>query len=288
MDGELFNWLYHRLLDDPNARRTPRCTFGDGLIALIGLYAALNNRSVRWAACVGNWPIWCRRVRRPSYSRLVRRLATPSVATLLRTVDAELVRRLGRRGDVIADGKPLVVGGFSRDPDATRGHVPGGFAVGYRLHVLRDAATGVIAAATVTGLADGEATVLRPLVRNSDLSGRAVRADANYDSNRLYACVAGRGGRLIAPRKKPRTGLGHGRHHPDRLRAIRELESCPLARRRHTRLRGDVERAFADLGNVVGLWSLPPFVRRLRRVRRWVRAKLLLYHLALVLKQVAA
>jgi hypothetical protein len=282
MDGELLRWLYHRFTKDRTCRRTPHCTYSDGMIALVGLFAVLSNRSVRWASVRANWPVWQKRPL-PSYSQLRRRLATPSVATLMRQLNDQLTDQLGRSTHKAADGKPLVVGGFTKDRDATRGHVPGGLARGYRLHAVRDGVTGVIDVAAVTGLADGEATVLRPMLRRTNLRGCLLRADANYDSNALYALAASRGGRLIAPRRKRGRGLGHHPQHPDRLKAIAELEHDPEARRSHRLWRADIERGFADLCNRAGLFALPPFVRRLKRVRRWVRAKLLLYHLRLVL-----
>jgi hypothetical protein len=123
------------------------------------------------------------------------------------------------------------------------------------------------------------------MLRRADLRGCVLRADANYDSNALYALTASRGGRFVAPRRKPGRGLGHHPQHADRLRAIGELERDPAARQSHRRWRADIERGFADLCNRAGLFALPPFVRRLKRVRRWVRAKLLLYHLRLLLDQ---
>ena len=119
----------------------------------------------------------------------------------------------------------------------------------------------------------------RALVARLDLTGAAVRCDSNDDSNRLYAGVAARGGRLVAPRKKPHTSPGHHARHPDRLRAIRRLERCDQAYEAHERHRIAVEQAFARLTNLpLGLAPLPNFVRRLPRVRRWVAAKITLYH----------
>lgn len=57
MDGQLLCWLYRRL----KALHTCDCTYSDGLIALFCLYAAANNRSLRWASCRRHWPIWCQR-----------------------------------------------------------------------------------------------------------------------------------------------------------------------------------------------------------------------------------
>ena len=89
------------------------------------------------------------------------------------------------------------------------------------------------------------------------------------------------GHHLLAPRGKPGTGLGHRRQSPHRLRCIAMLEPPPHAsrfgRRLHGAHRGRIER---DFGNLVGfgggLQGLPPWVRRIWRVRNWVHAKLLI------------
>jgi hypothetical protein len=84
----------------------------------------------------------------------------------------------------------------------------------------------------------------------------------------------------VCPRAKPGTGLGHHYQSPDRVRAIDMLE--PPARVNGFgpslyRLRTDIERAFAQLACFGGgLATLPPWVRRIGRVRRWVTAKLLI------------
>lgn len=285
MDGELLRWLYHRLLHGVTARRSRRCVYSDGLIALAGLFAAGHNRSVRWASDRRNWPVWFK-PRLPSYSQLRRRLLHKNVATLLRQVNDELAAGLGRSGVLSVDGKALTVAMHSRDPDATIGRVRGGFGRGYALHVVRDGKTSVILTAAVCGLRRGEATVARRLIRRASLNDAVLRADANYDSVRLYRDVATRGGRLIAVRRKRGRGISHSHpQHPDRLAAIATLEQSPDGHATHLRERSDVERGFADLGQCVGLFALPPFVRRLHRVRRWVRAKLLLYHLTLWMRR---
>ena len=95
------------------------------------------------------------------------------------------------------------------------------------------------------------------------LNGVTLRADSNYDSNKLYRAVARRKGRLIASRKKPGTGLGHTKHHPDRLKAIGELERTDEALRAHRRHRIRVEQTLGHLTNLpFGLSPLPNCVRR--------------------------
>lgn len=290
MDDQLLNVLYHRLYAPGKVPRPANCRYSDALVVLIYFLGVVRERSPRWARQPRNWPLWMRRLKPPSYSQLMRRLATPSVQDLIADVNAEARDRLPRAGEKVCDGKPLVVGGYSRDPDAAAGRLPGGgWGRGHKLHVIVDAAGGAVDAFELTALDAGEATVARRLVARAgpDLAGVLLRGDANYDSNPLYAAVAARGGRLVAPRKKPGTGLGHQPHHPHRLRAIDELERRGTgSARAHKRHRIRVEQVLGHLTNLpFGLSPLPNFVRRRRRVARWVLAKIALYHLALILRQ---
>jgi hypothetical protein len=136
-----------------------------------------------------------------------------------------------------------------------------------------------VEAFTVTGLGGGESTAARELlVPAADLRGALVLGDPNYDSNPLYAAVSAAGGRLLAPRRKPGTGFGHGtEQHPDRLRAVDELERTAGGLRGFRRLRLGVEQAFGLMTHL-GLGAPPPWVRRLPRVRMWVMGKVLVYH----------
>ena len=291
-DELLLSRMYHRLFHDPSLAQTAGCVYSDASIAFAHFLAKQQNRSMLWASDQHNWPICYRRVRLPGYSQIMRRLKTASIQALLRRLEAEFRAALPDSREKICDGKPLVVGGFSKDHDARTGKVPGGFARGYRLHLIIDSLSGAIEAFEVTPLDVGEPTVMRRLVQRSDaslLQNAILRGDSNYDSNRLYRAVAARHGRLIAPRKKPGRGLGHHRHHADRLRAVHELERAPDAAQRlreHKRRRVRVEQSLAHLTNVpFGLWALPNHVRGLRRVREWVRSKIVLYHLYRSLSQ---
>jgi hypothetical protein len=280
MDDELLRYLYHRLLGPARAASDRFRQFSDGVIALIYLLAVLQDRSPHWAANKRNWPLWLRRVLPcPSYSQLIRRLKTASVVQLIGQVNAELREHLPRSALKCCDGKPLVVGGFSKDPDARWGKVPDGWAKGYKLHVVVDS-LGAIEVFAVTPLNAYEAKVAARLVCQLDLRQTLIRADASYDSNVLYAAVNARGGRLLAPRRRPGRGLGHCTQHPDRLRAIAELEGDPATLKAHRRERTCVERILGQLTNLpFGLSPLPNFARRLRRVSLWVLGKITLYHL---------
>ena len=283
MDDEL-HAVYRFLFPARTPVRTPGHTYPDAMIAWIELFRVGRHLSMRAAMQRRHWPLWMRHRPSPSYSQFKRRVATDAVQQLIQRVGDHFAACCPRTGDKAVDGKPLTVGGFSKDPDATRGHVPGGWARGYRLHAVIDAA-GPIESWQITALHAGEATVAREVLRRLDLREATVRADANFDSNALYQQVATQGGRMVTPRRKPHTGLGHGRHHPDRLRAIAELEQTPGGKAAHDRHRVRIEQVFGRLSLLAtGLWSLPPSVRRLSRVTRYVRSKITLYHAHLALK----
>jgi hypothetical protein len=286
MDDQLLLSIYHRLFNSENIRQPTHCHFSDSIIVLIHFLAVIRDRSMAWAYQKSNWPLWMRRLERPSYSQWMRRLRMPSARLLIATLNLEYRNTLPCSAEKFCDGKPLVVGGFSKDPDTGKGKLPGdGWGRGYKVHVLVDAC-GAVELFTVTALGDGEPTVMRRLVKLAELKGATIRADCNYDSNSLYADVAEQGGRLIAPRKKPGKGLGHHRHHPDRLKAIEELEKSEELLKAHKHHRIRVEQALGHLTNLsFGLSPLPNFVRRRHRVAMWVLTKITLYHLYLNLSK---
>jgi hypothetical protein len=288
MDGQLLRALYHELLVAGKHQRPRRCTYSDNLIVFLYFFAVLQNASLRWAHDRRHWPLWMRRLPRISYSEFLRRLATASVRQLIEGLNQDLRARLPQTREKCVDGKPLTVGVYTKDREARCGLVAEHFfARGYKLHAIVDS-SGAVDAFCVTPLNAGEASVARErLVSAVDWRGVVLRADANYDSNALYCALAERGGRFVAPRRKPGTGLGHGRNsHPDRLRAILDLEHDDAGRRAHRRHRVRVEQAFGHLTNVsFGLFALPNSVRRLHRVERWVLAKITLYHLYLSLRK---
>jgi hypothetical protein len=286
MDDERLRAVYRFLRNEPGLWRTPRCVHSDAIIVLILFFGVLHQLSEPEALVRRRWPVWTRKLRFPSRSQFNRRAKRESVREAIGRIDEAFRSELPRTQEKACDGKPLIVGGFSKDPDATRGHVPGGWARGYKLHAIVDAG-GAVENWRLTPLNTGEATVTREMVEQhpTPLHGTRLRGDSNYDSVPLYTAVERAGGRLITPRRKPGTGLGHHPQHPDRLRAIDELERSDEAARRHRRHRIRIEQVFGRLTMLpLGLWGLPPHVRRLDRVRRWVSVKLAIYHIHLTLR----
>jgi len=284
MDGELLRHVYHELFHVGKPGRSPRCVYGDAVILFIYFIAVVSDRSVRWAHDRRNWPLWARRLPRPSYSQLMRRVKCASIDRRIHDLNDSYRGGLPCTAEKILDGKPLVVGTHSKDRDAAWGRLShSAWGRGFKLHGWVDSA-GPVEAFCVTALNAGEATVARRMLETSDLRGLIVRGDANYDSNPLYDAIARRGGQFIAARRKPGRCLGHHPQHPHRLHAIELLERTPGARAQHDQVRDRVEQIFAHLTNLpFGLAPLPNCVRGLRRVTLWVTAKITLYHLFLTL-----
>lgn len=279
MDDELLQRIYHYLFPFGMVMHTTRCQYADSLIELIELFRVAANLSARQALKRSRWPLWTRRLSFPSYSQFNRRVRTAAVQEKISQMSAQFRGQLGSSTEKACDGKPLLVGGFSKDPDAKTGKAPGGWAKGYKLHAIVDA-TGAVDAWQVTALSANEGRTAIVLVGQCDVRGAIVRGDGNYDCVDLYTTTARAGGRFIAPRRRAGTGLSKNcRQHPHRLQAIQELERCPADLKKHDLHRIRIEQIFGHVTNLsFGIWALPPSVRRIARVTRWINAKIALYH----------
>jgi hypothetical protein len=285
MDGELWKELYS-CIDrvDKSHAQDPRKRHRDAAVVATFEYSALRHRPVSWACDEDNWrgvDAPSRPLELPSQPTMSRRLRDdPGV----RAFRAELAAALGGAFCVAAwllvaliDGKALAVPRHSTDPDADFGRGTGAVEKGYRLHTLwHDGSP--LPIWEVRPMSVAESTVARRLIAQLPDAGEGgggyVLGDSWFDANNLYDRCAARGRQLLAPRRKrDARGLGHRAHSPHRLHAL-EMLTRPMGRDL-MRLRRIVERL---LGNLVsfgaGLGPLPPWVRRLSRVRLWVEGKL--------------
>ena len=238
------------------------------------LWAVIHDRPVRWACAPENWDLGLWKQALPSQSTMSRRLRTTEVQRLLNKVEA-VFGCLNPSGWVFEiDGKPLTIGSYSRDRDATWGRACRTFAKGFKLHAFYGAGPMPLEW-EITGLNVGEPEVAARLLARRK-GGGYVLADKAFDSNPLHDIAAAGGFQLVAERKRPNAGLGHRRHSPHRLRCI-ELLKGDFGRDLYVR-RKDVERQFGGLTNHAGgLAPLPNWVRRSHRVRLWVQAKLIIH-----------
>lgn len=284
MEDELFTRLYRIVRNLAHLGRRPKEQYSDETVLLIYFWAVLHDRPVNWACQQRHWPPQ-QRWPKLSPSQMSRRLARVHIAELMRQIESQL--RPGPDAAPLVktvDAKPLPVGSYSKDKHATWGQAGKAKAKGYKLFCISDR-HGVVAW-ELHGMATPETKVARRLIPQLD-GGGYLLGDALYDSNTLHEIAGFCNHRLIAPRKKPGTGLGNRRHSPMRLRCIDLLENIrSLFIVDLYKQRGSIERVFGHMGNfAAGLGPLPNWVRTLPRVRRWVHAKIIINALRLRQKQ---
>jgi hypothetical protein len=176
------------------------------------------------------------------------------------------------------DGKSLELPPHTSDRNAAWGRGVARVSVGYKLHMICSG-NPLPDAFVITPLDVCEKQMaLRMIARVG--GGGYLLGDGHYDASWLFDACRHHGHLLVCPRAKPGTGLGHHYQSSQRLRSIELLEPVgginPFGPCLY-RLRSSIEREFSQLVSFGGgLASLPPWVRRIWRVRRWVWAKLLI------------
>lgn len=284
--------------------RLARAEYSDALIAKLYFWSVVHDRPVAWAADPDHLGHRLFRPRqRPSRSQFQRRVNTPRFTTLLTLIHQDLAGPLDPSDGGRLDGKPLPVSSVSKDMDARSGHVTGGFAKGYKLHIW---ATGDrrIALWSVMPLNVGETLVAAALSDFMPMfNDRAMTlADGNFDSGRMHEALARRNGALLSkPRgmnvAAPEAWLRQQANLPPKKRgggacrqaALEAWKKTPALGRFVYRERIHVEGTLSNLCSYGGgLGPLPAWVRTLPRVRRWVGAKIILYHARLFARNAAS
>ncbi len=261
-------------------RSRGRFTYSDVDILRVYYWSVINDRSRHWACQRQNWPLWDRRHPLPSESELSRRMRSRSIRQLMDGVESHVTRPSGDCMWWIIDGKPMTIGGASKDRQAGFGRAAGCKAKGYKIHAIVSG-SGEVAAWRVAPMNVDERVMACRLVRHTKLQGYLV-ADSNYDSNPLHdVCLERDNLQLVTPsRYKTSKGIGHHRHSPSRLRSLQMTGGSSTFGERLMHDRDSIERYY---GNVTsfggGLTHLPPWVRTHRRVRQWVQTKLIIHAL---------
>lgn len=273
--------LIHRAVREIGPSR--RVVFSDSLVLRMYFWAVAHDRPMGWACDRQNYHSHFRPCALPSVSQFCRRIKTGRFQQHLQYLHDALADQRALSGINFFDGKPLVVGNYSRDPDAKTGYGVGRIDKGYKLHALVTEDRR-IAMWSVLPLNIHEMGVARILIDQAEIpKGTVFMADGNYDAHKLHKDIYRRGGWLWT---RPR-GMAK---HPVTLRqmgaARRALisiwEQAPDYAEWIYKRRIHVEATFSNLTSYGGgLGPLPAFVRRLDRVRRWVGAKIILYHLRL-------
>ena len=248
-------------------------------IVRVHLWSVLHDRPTFWACRRENWTAQTRPPQMPDQSTMSRRMRRSDFDAFM--------DRLGQRlnGTVtpsllkIVDGKPLELPNHTGDRDAKWGRGVSRMSIGYKLHVIYSAAGVMPDAFVITALNVCEKRMAARMIRRVK-GGGYLAADGHYDAAWLFDLCRHHGHQLLCPRAKPGTGLGHHYQSPWRIRAIEMLEPPAAINGFGSQLykgRTAVERSFSNatcFGG--GLTTLPSWVRRIWRVRRWVHGKLLI------------
>lgn len=251
------------------------------LVVRVYLWAVLHDRPTSWACDRRRWDHATRPTKLPSQSTMSRRLRTPAVQELL----GRLGRRMNGRPNAdaassprVIDGKPLVIAPHSADPDARFGPAYGRTAKGYKFHAIWGD-TPMPECWDVRPMHHDEKTVAHELIPQLT-GGGDLLGDTFYHADKLFKTADDHGQRLLAPRIYPGTAIRRPRRfHPARIACVTLLEDPD--QRGHAadvfKQRRQIETRFANLTSFGGgLTGLPPWVRRLHRVRLYVFAKLLI------------
>jgi transposase len=263
-----------------------RFDYTDSEILLTHLWAVIHRQPDSWACRRENWPLFVRRIARPSCSRLSRRLRSAEVQELGRALFARLRAQMPHCPLLlIADGKAILVSSHSRDRRASFGCYG---LRGYKLHALCDS-RGLIVCFRVTPLHTHEVEMTCRMLRELPAVGY-VLGDSNYENKHLYRQCDQSGAQLLAPRRAKHRGRGTRKKiERSRRRGIDMLEQSrtgfgpALLNQRRA-----IERCFGRLEMNYGLTRAPAWVRGLDRVRRWVSAIVSLDLFRAILRQKAA
>jgi hypothetical protein len=273
MEGELWNELYPVICMMGKRFRSRCVQISNTMVILVYAWSVLHDRPVSWACRAENWPAHLRPPQLPSPATMSRRMRRVPVLQCLQAIEFALRDQRPRTMLKKVDAKPLPVGSYSKDHDARWGRAGAAQARGYKLFALCDG-EGVIDNWRIGPMNQSESTTALRLVESLE-GGGYLLGDALYDTNDLYGAVAQRGWQLLAPRKKPGTGLGHRLHHPARRRSIEMLETA-FGRGLYG-CRTSIERYFGNIGSFGGgLGPLPSWVRRPHRVATWVQVKIII------------
>ena len=260
---------------------TPKAQYSDVLVLSMYLWSVSQDRPLSWACKRSNYGNCFRPRRVPSVSQFCRRVKTERFQLFLQAIHDALTDDTRLANLNFFDGKPLAVGNCSRDPEARNGYAAGRMQRGYKLHAL---VTGdrKIASWSLLSMNTHEMTAARVILANVPKvpQGAVIMADGNYDSHVLHKDVSQRGAWLwVKPRGIAEHPVTLRQMGPARRALLQAWRNDPKRSEQISKQRIAVEGTFSNLTSYAGgLGPLPTFVRRLERVRRWVGAKIILYH----------
>ncbi len=279
MEGQVWSSVEALLSFAQTESRRFRFTHAE--ILRVIFWAVMNDRPMVWACRPLSWPEEARPELLPHPSTVSRRWRSPALQREVRRLHEKAVGQLETGGRYVAiNGRPLVVGGCSEEPDARAGRGARGMARGYKVYAVVDA-DHVIVAYEIHAMSMAEQTVALSLLPKLPSQATRVVGDKIYDSMKPHRVAEETGRRLYTPLREDRVGR---RRQPQRLRLLRQDVG-----RRLLLWRGVIERTFGNSTAVsFGFKGLPAWARRIHRVERWMWGKTMLHHAWLLAKKNAA
>jgi hypothetical protein len=278
MELELWAELSQAICDvQRKFKANPRDRHPTALIVRVHLWAALHDRPMCWGCKSKSWSVRTVPGQLPDQSTMSRRMRREDFDLFLSTMQSRLGGKIRHRLLKIIDGKSLELSNHSSDPDARWGRGVSRMSVGYKLHMIHSG-NPMPDAFVVTPLDRCEKQMAKRLIQRVKGCGYLL-GDGHYDASWLYDWCRHHDHLLLSPRAKPRSGIGHHYQSPQRLRSIQLLEPPGINHFGLSlyRQRSRIERQFSQLSSFGGgLTCLPPWIRRIWRVRKWVWAKLLI------------
>ena len=137
MEHQLWKAIVAALLSLDNPPTPTRFAFSDRDIVQVYYGAVICDRPTSWACYKKHWPLHRRKRRLPSPATMSRRLRSPAVVALLDALERRVTAPRGPGLFWVIDGKPLPIGGCSKDRQAGYGKAAGGMAKGYQLLGVR-------------------------------------------------------------------------------------------------------------------------------------------------------
>lgn len=271
-----------------------RPVFPDWLIVAMYLWSVWHDRPMCWACSRSHYSSLFRPRKLPSVSQFTRRVKSDTVCAILQAVHDQFAMRGVMIDAGFIDGKPLLVSPVSKDRQARRGKISGGFAKGYKLHAMVNDRRRIVVW-SVMGLNIAEQSVAAELFSQlPPLSADGlIMMDSNYDSAPLHKLSQSLGLCQINP-LKGQDRVGENGHHPVTLRQMGESrrnlvhlwDTRPDLMRFVLKARDEIERVFGVLVcSAGGLATLPSWVRTLDRVRRWTGGKIVFYNARLSVQE---
>jgi len=246
----------------------------------VHLWSVLHERPTCWACDPLSWDPRTRPATLPDQSTMSRRQRTVLFERFMAAVGQRLSGKPSAALIKRVDGKPLPVAAHSKDRDARWGRGAGQEARGYKLHAIW-ADRAMPEQWALTPLNVCEKKMARRMVKRLR-GGGYLLGDSFFDDSKLHDFCHAANHQLVASRRLSSRGkgLGHCYQSPHRLRCLDITEPPAQLNAFGRGLRENRKQIERDFGNLCsfggGLAHLPPWSRRIWRVRHLVHAKLLI------------